>query len=222
MKSGLIFLGSVLAVSAHAVIIDDFDTGAYNSGYVTSGTVHGWTAAASALGGIRYTKLTVTDNPLIGDARTRVLTGPNILEVSSDTDLDAEYWLGFGFANSDANVASNPLNTNFGLNPLIELNFRSNDQAQPVTVTLHTNGGANSYSRLLNIAGGITSVSPVTYTFDFSSDAALLGDVDGVTIYFDPQAGGDFALNSVNAVPEPASMIAIAVGAAAMIRRRKK
>jgi hypothetical protein len=220
---GLIVVGGVLlGASANAVMLDDFMTGGYNSGAISAGTVDAWTAAATATGGIRFQSLTVTANPLGGDAKSRVITAAGVLDVSTDSDVNINYTLGYGYAAASTVAASNPLNLNLTSNFLVNLNFRTNDQAQPVTVTLYTNGGANSFTRTLNVSGGITSAFPVSYQFDFSSDAASLGDVDGIKIFFDPTDGGDFSLTNVEAVPEPMSIVALSIGALALLRRRKK
>ena len=210
-----------LGASAHAVVIDDFLTGNYNSGAITSGTLDVWTSASSALGGNRYQSLTVTGNPLGGNASCRVIASAGVLDVSSDTDVDINYTLGYGYAASSTTPASNQLNTSFVASPRFELEFRSNDITLPVTMTLYTNGGANTYSRSMSVNAGITTASPVIYTFDFTSDAASLGDVDGIKIFFDPAASGDFALNGIYAVPEPTSIAAISLGAIVLLRRRK-
>ncbi len=215
---GLIAVGA----SAHATMIDDFMTGSYNSGAISAGTVNSWTGAASAMGGIRHQSLSVITNPLGGDAKCRVITTPGVLDVSSDSDVDIDYTLGYGYANSSTVVASNPLNFNFMSIPIIDLNFRTNDLTLPVTVTLYTNGGANSFTRTVNVNAGIFSGSPFSYQFDFTSDAASLGDVDGIKIYFDPAAGGDFSLNGIQAVPEPTTIAALSLGALVLLRRRKK
>jgi hypothetical protein len=220
---GLIFFGvAVLGASAQAFVVDDFMTGSYNSGAISSGTVDSWVNASSALGTIRYQSLSVTANPLLGDAKCRVITTPGVLDVSSDADVDINYTLGYGFANTSAVPASSPLNFDMTSNFLVNMNVRTNDLLLPVTVTLYTNGGANSFTRSLNVAAGINSASPVTYQFDFSSDAASLGDVDGIKFYFDPTAGGDFSLNNIQTVPEPMSIAVLSVGALALLRRRKK
>lgn len=220
---GLVLIGlTVAAASANAVLVDDFLTGSYNSGAFTSGTQSAWTSASSAIGGIRYTALTITANPLVGDAKTRVITTPGVLEVSTDADVDTALTLGYGYASSSTTAASSPLNLDLTGNSLIAVNFRTNDVAQPASVTIYTNGGASSFTRNLAIAGGIVSASPQTYVFDFSSDAANLGDVDGISFSFDPTAGGDFSLNSINAVPEPMSLAVLSIGAAALLRRKKK
>ena len=220
---GLIFIGLIaLGATAQAVVIDDFMTGSYNSGAITSGTVNNWSAAASAIGGIRYDSLTVTSNPLLGDSKCRVITNPGVLEVSTDTDVDINFTLGYGFANSSSTPASNPLNTNFMSSPIVRLDFRTNDLTMPVTVTLYTNGGTNSFTRTATVVGGIFSAAPVAYQFDFTSDAASLGDVDGIKIFFDPAPSGDFSLNGIQAVPEPMSITAVSLGALVLLRRRKK
>ncbi len=220
---GLLFCGLIaLASGAQATVVDDFMTGSYNSGGITSGTVNNWSTAASVFGGLRYSSLTVISNPLVGDAKCRVITTPGVLDVSTDTDVDINFTLGYGFANSSTTPASNQLNQNMMSMPIIDINFRTNDLAMPVTVTLFTNGGANSYSRSATIAAGIFSASPTSYQFDFSANAASLGDVDGIQIYFDPAASGDFSLNGVQAVPEPMSLTALSLGALVLLRRRKK
>ncbi len=220
---GLVLIGLLaLGAAAHAVVIDDFMTGSYNSGAITSGTLSNWGTAASAMGGIRYDSLTVTANPLVGDSKCRVITTPGVLEVSTDTDVDINFTLGYGYANLSNTPTSNPLNKNFTVNPIVELNFRTNDLTMPVTVTLYTNGGANSFTRSMTIASGINSSLPIAYQFDFTSDAASLGDVDGIKIFFDPAPSGDFSLNGIQAVPEPMSLTALTLGGFALLRRRKK
>ncbi len=220
---GLFLAGFVvLGASAFASPVDDFMTGSYTSGAFTSGSVSGWVNAPGSLGGVRYTDLNITNNPFVGDAKTRVITTPGILEVSTDTEVDTEFTLGYGFAANSTTAASNALNLNWTSTPLVALTFRSNDIVQPVTATIYTNGGASSFTRTLNIAGNITSASPQTYTFDFSSDAASLGDVDAVKFFFDPAPGADFSLSAINTVPEPMSLAVLSIGAAALLRRKKK
>ena len=117
---------------------------------------------------------------------------------------------------------SNPLGQNWSLNPIIDVTVRTNDISQPVVATIYTNGGANSYTRTLNLAGGITAPAPVDYLFDFTSVAGNLGHVDAVTLTFDPAPGADFSLTSVTTVPEPMSFAVLSVGVLALLRRKKK
>ena len=220
MKGFLLVGVFALGATVHAGVVDDFMTGSYNSGAFSAGTVSNWSTAASAVGGIRYTSVTITNNPLGGDAKCRVITTPGVLEVSTDTEVDVNFTLGYGFANSSTTPASNQLNLNLTSLPIFNLEFLTNDQSQPVTVTLYTNGGTNSFSRSINVLAGTTT--PSTYQFDFSTNAASLGDVDGIKIFFDPAPGGDFALSGIHTVPEPMSLTALSLGALVLVRRRKK
>lgn len=210
------------AASSFGFVFDDFSTGAYNSGYFSAGTADAWVSASGAAGGTRFTSTSITANPLGGDARARVVTVAGIYAVGSEAQVDVKSTLGYGYASSSTVPASNPLNLNLSAKPVIDVVFDSNDVVQPVVVTLFTNGGANQYTRTVNAPGGIATGSAQSILFDFSTDAANLVDVDSIKIDFDPAPGGDFALTTVQAVPEPASFAVIGVGVAALLRRRRK
>ena len=210
-----------LASFSQAFILDDFSTGSYNSGYFSSGTIDAWVASGSAVGGNRFLSTSITANPLGGDARARVITTAGIYSVGTESQVDITSRLGYGYANSSTTAASNPLNLNLVSNPLLKLTFDSNDVVQPVTASLTLNGGASTISLTSNAPGGIAPGSPFVLTFDFTSVAGTLVDVDAITFDFDPAPGGDFSLSTVQAVPEPASLAVLAIGLVALKRRRK-
>jgi hypothetical protein len=218
----LVVLGLTFCVaSAHAFIIDDFTSGAFNSGYISSGTQSDWTAA-SVPGGVRLNFITIQNNPLGNDARVRVLTTFGVYQFSSEPSVDAQVSIGYGFATGSGTVGSNPLNMNLTTNPILSVFMRSNDVAMPTSMRIFTNNGANMYTRNVSVSGGITPSSSQVINYDFTSDAALLGDVDAIVMDFDAQPDGDFSLTYLAAVPEPTSMAVLGLGAAALLRRRKK
>lgn len=218
------FMGFLaVAASSQAILIDDFTTGSATTGFQDAiGSYSSLTPAVGALGGDRYLQMDITANPLQGAARARTQASFGVFSVSSEADVDTAITLGYGYASVAGPAGSDPLNIDFSSNPLVKLVFRSNDITLPTTVKLITNGGASSFSRSLNVSGGIVPASPTTFTFDFTADAASLSDVDGIVLSFDTAPDGDFAVTNISAVPEPASMAAITVGIAAMLRRRRK
>jgi hypothetical protein len=220
-KLSILIVACGVAAASQAYVIDDFTTGSYNSGYISSGSVFGWTAAPGASGGIRGTLLNIQSNPLGNDARLRVQSSFGVFQVSAEPGVDAAVQAAYGFANNSTSVGSNALNLNFTSTPKIQLTVRSNDLALETDVYLITNNGASSYVRSMVIPGGITASSPQVMTFDFSSDAAMLGDVDAIVFDFDGAADGDYAFSNMQAVPEPASLAVLALGALVVTRRRK-
>ena len=89
-----------------------------------------------------------------------------------------------------------------------------------------TSGSGGNYVTAFNrfVAGGRPTTA-FTEDLMFSailSSPAVLTDVDQLIIQFDTSAGGDVSLRGMQVVPEPASMLALATGAVALLRRRKR
>ena len=217
-KNALLLVGVLGAsMSAHAALVDDFTTGAYTSAYINSGNEFANTAASGVPGGARYTNLAVQSSVNGDDARVRVATTQGTFAVSNGPGVDATVRLGYGFSSAAAAPGSNPLGLNLSTSPIIKINFRSNDLAQPVKATLYL-ANNTTISRTVTAA---SSFSPFSTSLDFSADAAALGSVSAITLDFDPASDGDFAITNVSTVPEPASMAALGLGIAAMLRRRR-
>ncbi len=228
-RTFLLIAGLTLASASQAFFLDDFSTGDYNSNYFSSGTVSGWVPSAGAVGGIRYLSTTITNNPLGGDARARVVSSAGIYAVGTESQVEITSTLGYGFANASNSISSNPLNLDMSSNHILRLTFTSNDVAQTVYATIQgtdLNSGVNNFTVAVNVPGGITPSNPLDVDFDFSTvdPGYLLGpfsDIDGIAFDFNPAPGGDFSLTTVQAVPEPASMAVLAIGLVALKRRRK-
>jgi hypothetical protein len=219
MNNKLILLVGVLgaSVTANAALVDDFTTGAYTSAYINAGNEFANTSASGVPGGSRYTNLVVQSSVNGEDARVRVATSQGTFAVSNGPGVNSTVRLGYGFSSAAAAPGSNPLGLNLSTAPIIKINFRSNDLAQPVKASLYL---ANNtvLTRTVNAA---SSSSTFSTSLDFSADAASLGSVSAIVLDFDPSTDGDFAITNVSTVPEPASMAALGLGVAAMLRRRR-
>ncbi len=217
----LFVLGAGSVIANATLLIDDFTDGAYDSGYVQGRVVN--TTAASVLGGTRSTIVDVLNNPLDEDAKIKVqttvedgifthATGPGLLSVAA---------LGYGVQKNGLYFDYLDNNWNLAATPKIQIEFIANDLPLLVRTFLCKSdgvGGLASYdleSQTVNPVGSSTWV-----TFDFTG-ATLLGQVDSIEFDFYNEAGGDFAIGGIQAVPEPASIALLAIGIASLARRRR-
>lgn len=222
MKSLGILCLVVVATTAQALMIDDFSTGAINDS-ISAGSGSTYTAALGAVGGNRYVYHDVLDgNPLGLSHSTIVATGPGIFASDSKTLVDAYTTIKYG-SNASGVFGAFDMNLNFSSFDRIRLNVLSNDQ--PTSIRVGVGNNTNGFRfQTINLAGGPALV-PQTVDFlftGFTGGSFNFGDVDRIEIVIDTTASGDFVLDSVEAVPEPASMIALGLGAAALVARRKR
>lgn len=206
-----------VVASSQALLIDDFSSGFYDSGPVTSSTI-AWQNAGSVAGGVRGTLVGFAANPLGEDSRLRITTGQMAI-ASSGVLADNLFQLAYGFAVGSTSVGSNPLNLNLSASPIFEADFRFNDIPQTLNVYLFSNNGAQSGTFSTTVAGGINSTT--TISVNASAFGGNLADVDAIVFEFDTAPGGDFAISNLRAVPEPATLAVLGLGAAALIRRRR-
>lgn len=204
---------AALAASSHAVLIDDFTTGGFNSGYLND-PVDGYSfsTAAAVPGGVRGVRYDKTANPNGEDFRVRVNTAAPMLAFTNGIEVDGVGSVFYGFG-----VAPD-LNDNYSANPLFNLTIIANDLPNVAELTI-TSSSAGIVKRTINLP---TVTSSQMVTFDFTGEAAL-ADVDGIRLEFDFAPSGDFAINRIEAVPEPLSLGALAAGVTLLgLRRRKR
>ena len=217
-KRFLLLSSLFVASAAHAQVIDSFTDGDFNSGYLSSGSQSVWTNAASAVGGIRQTGLTVESNTNGDDARLRVIASSGTFAVSNGPGVDSKTTLGYGFATNNTTPGSLPLNFNFSNAPKLAFDFTTNDLAQSLKVTLYRND-SSSVTRTVTVP---TLAGPTTVMADFTSDASSLSSVTAMTFSFDTPRDGDFSLRKVTVVPEPGTYAAVGLGMLVMLRRKRK
>ena len=219
MKLLLLVGGLTMASLSHALLFDNFTGGAYDSGQLTAvGTTNAWQTTPTVAGGVRFVSQQITANPFSQNSQVRIVPSFGMTFANQDSGVDGRLSLGYGYANNSTVAGSNALNINSTGNPLYVVTFMQNDLPSTATITLFSST-LGSVSRTVNIAGGVTSVTP--YTFDFTG-ASQLARVDAVTLTVNPLPSGDFAIRRIESVPEPASMAAIGIGLVGLARARRR
>jgi hypothetical protein len=215
MKGWVLVSGMSLSVMASAafetVVLDDFATGAYDTGYISSNNVGQWVNASSAVGGSRFVSLNVTSNPLDNAAKARVRTsGTQDFSLILDPGVQATSMLQYG---------KNGLGLDMMGYQDVSLAFNTADRDLKVKLTLFgtNNSTLKSWTQTYNNIDG-------SGVLKFGmGDTSSFGKVERLAFEFVPKTGADFSLRKVTAtvVPEPSAMLALGFGALVLIRRRK-
>ena len=223
---GLIIVSALMvsgAASAVTILVDDFSNGNITQNVDSFGMEAIANTPASVLGGNRGTYIgqTTTDNL----QRSQLRVASNRLAVSNDDGVANSATLAYGAAGTSGpntfllNFATN---LSLGTNDALKLSFIRNDLPLTVYVDLYSNGTtvAASYTKIVS-GGQFSPFDVMIGAADLTSGSATWNDFDMMAISFDTNVNGDFSLGRVEAVPEPATMLALSAGLVAMARRRK-
>lgn len=215
MKTYAIIALLGVATVSHAIMIDDFSTGNVNDP-LSSGSNITHTAAAVP-GGFRTIYHQIDSNPLNLSHSTIVVNG--IFASDNKTQVDSATQIGYGFDALGASTQN--LNWDLSSQNAFRVNFLSNDL--PATLIVSVIGGSGVVSsNVYNIAPNMVLMNQ-TIDIAFSDFGAFnFADVDQLVFTLDSTASGDTVIDSFEAVPEPASMIALGLGVAALISRKRK
>jgi hypothetical protein len=216
MKKFVLPLIALAATSpAFAVVmIDNFDTGAYSAATDVTGTLFTDVKAATVLGGSRTVTHITNANPeqtfytiKVGNPATGTLTVGNGDGLVSRTETS------YGLAGAlNFNAAA-------GGNTAFRISVRSNEKPLNYTIRINSSAfGGFAPDVTGTIAAGTNFNQDIAFT---NWSPVVIGDVDSITFRFESQPAGDFTLDSVSAVPEPASLIALGAGLAALARRKR-
>lgn len=225
LKGATAGLALVVVASGHALLIDDFSDG--NLTHLVNGGAEAFTlTAASVLGGDRATWIDQTT--FVGNRYSILDISAGALSVENAIGTDSISSIGYGvnsvFAGGGFGIDPT---SNFNLSTFntYRLNFEGNDQPLTVFLGLFNSSGSDFVIFQKNIAGG--QFSPFSVDITAADIVSLVGtpdysSIDQVRLDFFTSNAGDFAVTSFEAVPEPATLAVLGLGAAALIRRRRK
>ncbi len=223
MKKVLLFcILASIGSSAHAIVIDTFSASYFNS--VQTGT---WVdvQTGSMLTGERDVQFEVLSNPLLQFSDLDINgSGPAIFDTGFN--VTANYYFQYDTVGDEAsNLGPGKVLTNggggtsilSGANDRIRVHFLGNDLN--VTVTLVT--------RLSGVVTGTTSAlrpgGSGVGDLDLLLSPTTLASTDSITLKFSGVTSADFAIDRVEAVPEPGAIIGLCAGLALLVlgKRRK-
>ncbi len=213
----LLLVGSVNA--CFALTIDDFTTGP-DDARITSGSRVEF-QGGSMIGGERDVELRVLNNPFVQALEYTIGSGFAI--VSDGFGLESRVTLQYDGVGDETYGGTN-LHDGPGFNPTnltgqdrFVLSFVGNDLPLDLGVRVESaNGHASSTVMHLGSNAGVVNV--LFSTFTGNADFAAITKMQ---FTFEPLASGDYALGSIKAVPEPATIAIVALGLTSLLLRRR-
>lgn len=212
------------AFSSAYIIVDDFTTGAYDYETKVVGTSVNALQTGNMLGLTRLVTSLVTTNPLARSKYT-ISIGEGLAIVENGPGLTSETKVAYGYAQGQNGFELADLNKDFSVDKTVNLNFAMNESDLTLVVGLRSSGqnSGNWVYKTYTVGGGhdldafVYSVALTDFTgFD-------LKDIDQMSFKFANMPAGDFALNSITAVPEPTLIGTLLVSASLLsIRRARK
>ena len=227
MRVRLLVLASAigLAAVAPALIIDDFTDGDVNL-VVNSGAGLASLDAATVLGGDRATWIGQSSFTGTRSSTLNVSGGSFSIDNSFGTSSTSSLGYGVNFVTNGGGFGVDS-GANFDLSAFntYRFHFEGNDQPLTVFIGLYMNNANAGVFLQKNVAGGQFSPFVLDVTMaDMTGSFGTLDftDVDQVRVDFVTSNAGDFAIDKFEAVPEPATIAAVGLGVASLLRRRRK
>lgn len=219
-KVALLFGFALLGSVAHAVVIDSFGASYTNS--VLTGT---WVdvQTGSMLTGERDVQFEVLGNPF-NQFTDLDINGSGSAVFSTGFGVDASFYFQYDLVGDEAgNFGPGKVLTNAGTgspilsgtNDRVRVHFLGNDLNVVVTLTTRLSGSITGTSNATRLAGSGAG------NLDLLMSPAILAAADSLTLKFSGATSADFAIDRVEAVPEPSSVLLLASGLVALSALRR-
>lgn len=220
---------STLSAAQAVILIDDFSSGSSTLVDTTPGSITAsFQSGLSNFGGTRAHLLRQVTSPLNGTSTSEVnsgLFGSNTLESTSQMSLN---WGTSGISSDQQSVLFADRNYDFSANQKFRVHVNSASARTRISLLL-IDSASNQQARIAEDSITLFSAinTPTILTFDFTDTPSFIapgfnfGEVDLFRLEVNSPASGGYAINRVEAVPEPATMSALLLGAGMLVRRRR-
>lgn len=212
MRNLILFSALSLAAAGQAVVFNDYSKGGFDSGFQYGAGYSNLYEDPSTFFKTREVSLenVVGGRQPVEFYQVQLGNGGGVgrLSVSASSSVSGDFYLRYGYQRE--------VLFDLSATPTIHFDVPTNDRAADFTVTL-TDVFDRTTSLNVVAGGGFQSLS-----FDFSGQTSInLAQVKNIQIYTPLRQAQDFQLGPVSAVPEPASMAVLGLGALGLLRRRK-
>jgi len=220
MKKLLTFALIGMSVTSQAlVIVDDFSVPF--SQRITAGSYVD-SMSGAFLGGERDLEMSVLSNPLAQPLDVTI-TGSQLAVISNGFQTLSTLKLQYDAQGDEAgNTGVNKFLTNstgiLGLsgNVKVTIKFLGGNDANVAVNGFIRNGGG-----VIASASAVRPISAINGNVELDFGPIAAGQAGSLTLEFAADRSGDYAIEGIEAVPEPASMIALGAGILAMARKRR-
>jgi hypothetical protein len=234
LKSSLVFVAlGLMGAARAAILIDDFSSANQSVYALGPSNTFVVRSTGSMFGGSRAIGVSHGSNIAYhGFSTANVSNGA--YTAGSDFGINGIFNVFYGSTGVTADntnvFLTNVTDYNFTGNDSFKVDFLGNEKHLDFTVRL-TSGvydGVNFFQYLRTYTGSAeASAGPFSVTLTpaditFNDPNFDISKVDLVRLRLTNQLAGDFGMTSFEAVPEPASVAALALGALALLRRRAK